>query len=51
MATPEFALRLFFGEMATVLLDGQRAIPKRLLELGFTFQFPEVSLALKDLLR
>jgi|TARA_B100000315_G_scaffold53492_1_gene47840 hypothetical protein len=51
MATPEFALRLFFGEMATVLLDGQRAIPKRLLELGFTFQFPKASLALKDLLR
>lgn len=50
MPVPEFALRLLFGEMATVLLDGQRAIPKRLLQLGFTFRFPEVGPALTDLL-
>jgi len=48
--TPAFALRLLFGEMATALLDGQRAIPRRLLQLGFTFQFPEAGTALKDLL-
>lgn len=48
--TPAFALRLLFGEMATALLDGQRAIPRRLLQLGFTFQFPEAGSALKDLL-
>ena len=50
MSTPAFALRLLFGEMATVLLDGQRAIPRRLIQLGFTFQFPEAELALRDLL-
>jgi len=50
LPAPEFALRLLFGEMATVLLDGQRAIPKRLLQLGFTFQFPEAGPALTDLL-
>ncbi|MFC2058234.1 TIGR01777 family oxidoreductase [Chloroflexota bacterium] len=32
----KFALRLLFGEMATVLFNSQRAIPKRLLQLGFT---------------
>jgi uncharacterized protein (TIGR01777 family) len=48
--TPEFALRLLFGEMATALLDSQRAIPQRLLQLGFTFRFPEAGLALRDLL-
>ncbi|MDO8578208.1 MAG: TIGR01777 family oxidoreductase [Dehalococcoidales bacterium] len=48
--TPAFALRLAFGEMATIILDGQRAIPKRLLQLGFKFKFPEAGLALKDLL-
>jgi uncharacterized protein (TIGR01777 family) len=47
---PGFMLRLLFGEMATALLDGQRAIPRRLLQLGFTFQFAEGSLALRDLL-
>lgn len=46
---PAFALRLLFGEMATAVLDGQRAIPQRLLQLGFTFQFPEAGLALKEL--
>ena len=48
--TPAFALRLAFGEMATIILDGQRALPKRLLQLGFTFRFPEAGPALKDLL-
>jgi uncharacterized protein (TIGR01777 family) len=46
---PAFALRLLFGEMATAVLDGQRAIPKRLLQLGFNFQFPEAGHALKEL--
>lgn len=50
MPAPEFALRLLFGEMATVILDGQRAIPKRLLQLGFRFRFPEAGPALRDLL-
>lgn len=50
MPTPSFALKLLFGEMATVLLDGQRASPQRLLDLGFSFRFPEAEGALKDLL-
>ena len=50
MPIPGFTLRLLFGEMATVLLDGQRAIPRRLLQLGFTFQFPEAGSALRALL-
>lgn len=50
MPIPAFALRLLFGEMATVLLDGQRAIPRRLIQLGFTFRFPEAGPALGDLL-
>jgi len=48
--TPAFALRLALGELATILLDGQRAAPKRLQALGFTFQFPDLEGALRDLL-
>ena len=48
--TPAFALRLLFGEMATALLDGQRAVPRRLLQLGFAFQFPDAVPALMALL-
>jgi uncharacterized protein (TIGR01777 family) len=46
---PGFALRLAFGEVTGVVLEGQRAIPQRLLDLGFNFQFPDAEAALKDL--
>jgi uncharacterized protein (TIGR01777 family) len=48
---PGFALKLAFGEVASVLLEGQRALPKRLQELGFEFRFPTAEAALKDLLQ
>jgi NAD dependent epimerase/dehydratase family enzyme len=47
---PTFALRLALGEMSIVVLEGQRTIPRRLLDLGFTFRFPEAEAALRDLL-
>ncbi len=43
---PAAALRLVFGEMATLLLDGQRAVPKRALALGFSFRHPDLRSAL-----
>jgi hypothetical protein len=46
---PAFAIRLVLGELSTVVLDGQRAIPERLLGLGFQFRFPEPEPALRDL--
>jgi len=48
--TPAFLLRLLFGEMATILLDGQRAIPRRLMEAGCTFRFTDAASALNDIL-
>jgi hypothetical protein len=48
---PAFAIRLLFGEMGTVVLDGQRVSAERLRGLGFHFIFPEIDLALKDLLQ
>ena len=51
LPTPAFILRLALGEMADLLLKGQRAIPKRLLALGFEFEFPELDMALRDLLQ
>ena len=47
---PAFALKLALGEMSSVLLEGQRAVPHKLEELGFTFNFPTLEVALKDLL-
>jgi len=51
MPAPAFALKLALGEMSTVLLDGQRAVPSRLQELGFEFDFATLDAALKDLLK
>ncbi len=51
LPTPAFMLRLTLGELSTLLLAGQRVIPRRLLELGFEFEFPELQEALRDLLR
>jgi uncharacterized protein len=48
---PSAAMRLLFGEMASVLLDGQRVMPHRLLDLGFRFRFPTAGLALRDVVR
>ena len=47
---PGFALRFLLGEMADALLHGQRAVPRRLLELGYAFRHPDAGEALRDLL-
>jgi NAD dependent epimerase/dehydratase family enzyme len=49
---PPFALRLLFGDMADeLLLGGQFALPERLLKAGFTFRFPHLDEALRDILK
>jgi len=46
---PGFAMRLLVGEVATVVLDGQRVVPEKLQQLGFSFEFPDVEPALLDI--
>lgn len=47
---PAFLLKLVLGEVAAIVLEGQRAVPKKLQELGFEFQYPELESALRDVL-
>ena len=47
---PAFAIRAAMGEMAALVLDGQRALPGKALALGFSFRFPDLEPALRDLL-
>lgn len=50
MPAPSFMMKLVLGEFGSVILEGQRAIPKVLLDSGFRFQFPTIDEALKNLL-
>lgn len=47
LPVPSFVLKLLLGEMAEMLLTGQKVIPKKLTETGFRFQFPDPESALK----
>jgi hypothetical protein len=50
LGVPALALRLAFGEMSSVLLEGQRVVPSRLLDAGFAFRYPDIDSALAQLL-
>ncbi|MCK1792871.1 TIGR01777 family oxidoreductase [Pseudomonas violetae] len=49
MPMPTLVLKVCLGEMSLLLLGGQKAMPVRLLEAGFTFQFTDLRAALDDL--
>lgn len=46
---PSFLLNMALGEFANVVVKGQRVIPKKLMENGFSFRFPTLRQALEDL--
>ena len=48
-AVPSPALKLVFGEGAIAVTGGQFAPPGHLLEEGFTFRFPDLQSALRDI--
>ncbi len=51
MPMPAFAARLAFGEMANdLLLASTRVAPKKLLDTGYDFQYPELESALRHVL-
>ncbi len=47
---PKAALQVLFGDAVDVVAEGQRVVPKRLQSLGFTFRYPNLEPALKDLI-
>jgi len=47
---PAFAIKLLYGEMATIVVNGQRALPRRTQELGYTFAHPDLDEALRSAL-
>lgn len=51
MPIPAFAIQALYGEVSTMVLEGQRVAPERLLALGYSFKFSHLRDALKDLLK
>jgi uncharacterized protein (TIGR01777 family) len=50
LPTPSFALRMALGEFSAELLCSRRVIPKKALDTGYEFRFPEIGPALRDIL-
>jgi len=47
---PGLAVRALYGEMAEIVTKGQRVIPRRAQELGYTFAHPDLDEALRSAL-
>lgn len=45
---PALAVKTLYGEMAEIVITGQRAVPGRLTELGYVFKWPALEAALRD---
>ena len=50
LPAPAIAIRAAMGEAASLVLDGQRAVPAKATSLGFRFRFEALEPALADLL-
>jgi uncharacterized protein len=51
LPAPTFALRIMLGEVAGLITQGQRVLPRRALAEGYVFRFPELLGALRNLLQ
>jgi NAD dependent epimerase/dehydratase family enzyme len=44
-------LRLVLGEFGSVLLEGQRVIPAKLVKHGYAFRYPDITAALEQVIK
>jgi uncharacterized protein (TIGR01777 family) len=51
LSAPGFMLRLALGEFGSILLEGQKVIPGKLLQGGFQFLYPKIEEALAEILK
>jgi uncharacterized protein len=47
---PLAMLKIVYGKASQVIVGGEKVIPKRLLDEGFTFNFPDITTTVNDLL-
>jgi hypothetical protein len=48
---PGFMMKLIFGEMSQILLEGQKVLPKKIREKNFRFRYPTLEMALTESVR
>lgn len=46
---PSFVMKIAMGESSTMILEGQRVIPEKLVAAGYKFKFPSLTEALSDI--
>lgn len=51
ISVPPFVVKTMLGESSAVLLEGQFVTPKRLLDAGYPFKYPQAEPAVRDLLK
>lgn len=51
LPVPSFAMKLILGQKSKLVLEGQKVLPKVLMEEGFEYLFPQLDLALEDILK
>jgi uncharacterized protein len=51
LPVPGFAIEAILGDGAKVVLEGQQVLPKRTLESGFEYQYPNLQSALTQILK
>ncbi|GLX67673.1 TIGR01777 family oxidoreductase [Paenibacillus glycanilyticus] len=49
LPAPAFMMKAVLGEMSSLLLEGQRAVPRKAIEHGFTFKYPTIESAMSQL--
>ena len=49
MPAPAFMIKLVLGEFGSVILEGQKVIPRRLKDAGFVFTYPDIDKALQNI--
>lgn len=47
---PEWILRFILRRQAEMIFDTPKVVPKRLMELGFEFKYPDIDTAIEDLI-
>lgn len=51
LPVPGWVLKMVLGEKATLVLNSQRVFPDKLVSNGFVYQYPDVSSAVRDLVK